>query len=88
MLSPTEAEPRATHAGPRKGGWFRRLKLIVVLVVAVLVLIFFFQNKQNATVEVLFWSLEVPVSLLLLGAFVAGAAIGWIALHLVGRQRD
>ena len=83
----TERDPKAAQANTKKGGWFKRLKFILVLIVVVLLLILFFQNRQPATVEVLFWSPEVPVSLLLLGTFVAGGAISCIALRLWSGRR-
>jgi len=87
MNNPTEGNPKAAQANPKKAGWFRRVKSILVLIVVVLLLILFFQNRQLAPVEVLFWSPEVPVSLLLLGTFVAGWAIGCIALRLWSGRR-
>jgi uncharacterized integral membrane protein len=82
MNNPTDRDAKAG-----KGGWFRRMKTILVLIAVVLLLILFFQNRQGATVEVLFWSPQIPVSLLMLGTFVAGAAIGWIALRLWSGRR-
>lgn len=85
----TEGERRPNAANVRRDGpnWLKRAKFVLLLVVVVLVLIVFFQNLRNTTFTMLFWHPEIPAAVLLLAAFVAGAGVGGIALHLLRRPR-
>jgi uncharacterized integral membrane protein len=52
--------------------------LIVVTIVAVIVAIVALQNGHAVTVSFLFWQFEAPLALVILGATVAGLAIGGV----------
>lgn len=52
-------------------------KRILVLVIFILVLIFAFQNLEPTTVNLIFFSVNIPVLLLILGLYLLGVITGW-----------
>lgn len=52
-------------------------KRILVLVIFILVLIFAFQNLDPTTVNLIFFSVNIPVLLLILGLYLLGVITGW-----------
>jgi uncharacterized integral membrane protein len=52
--------------------------LIALIVVAVTVAVVALQNGHAVTVSFLFWRFEAPLALVILGATVAGLAIGGV----------
>jgi uncharacterized integral membrane protein len=59
-------------------------KLIVILVLIGLALILIFQNTQSVSLNFFFWSLVMPLVVLVVTLFVLGLVIG----VLVGRIRN
>jgi len=72
-------------AGAR-GNWKGQVRFAVALVLAVVALIVMFQNNEQATVKVLFWSPKMPRYILLAAVFLAGGVAG-TALALLLRRR-
>ncbi|MEY2388067.1 DUF1049 domain-containing protein (plasmid) [Lactococcus lactis] len=52
-------------------------KRILVLVIFILVLIFAFQNLEPTTVNLIFFSVNIPVLLLILDLYLLGVITGW-----------
>jgi uncharacterized integral membrane protein len=59
-------------------------KLIVILVLIGLALILIFQNTQSVSLNFFFWSLVMPLVVLVMTLFVLGFIIGFLA----GRVRN
>ena len=76
---------RRPTARPGLAVWLKRVRVVCIVVVAVLVLIVLFQNKERAAFDVLFWRLEAPQAVLLLGIFATGALVGAVATRLLRR---
>lgn len=63
-------------------------RLWLALVIVVLAVIVIFQNTEEARLNVLFWVVVMPLWVLLLGTFLAGALAGWLLkLRSVSRAR-
>lgn len=54
------------------------IKLIVSLVLVVLLLIFIIQNSAVVELRILFWTLSMSRSLMILFVLFVGLAVGWI----------
>jgi putative membrane protein len=54
-------------------------KRIVFLVLALLFATFVIQNAQVVEVRFLFWSTQASRALVLLGTFILGLIVGWVA---------
>jgi uncharacterized integral membrane protein len=66
----------------------RRAKLTIGLLVAVVVLIVFFQNNDPVSFRFLFFSpVQIPKTLLILGAAAAGALLAVFVQYQRGRRR-
>lgn len=52
-------------------------KRILFLVIFILVLVFAFQNLKPATVNLIFFSVNIPVLVLILGLYILGVITGW-----------
>jgi uncharacterized integral membrane protein len=70
-----------------EANWNKRVRIGVVIAVLVLLLVVLVQNNKNQAFHVLFWTPQVPPSLLLLGAFAVGVVAGSVGLHLLRRRR-
>jgi uncharacterized integral membrane protein len=55
---------------------FHKAKVIGLIVLIVLVVIVAFQNMGQASFQVLFWSVKMPLAAMLLLAFVVGGLAG------------
>ena len=86
----------AAEKGLRGGGetarpgvrvWLKRTKLVCVAIAVVIVLIVLFQNKERAAFDILFWRLEAPQAVLLLGVFATGVLVGAFIARVLRRQR-
>ena len=65
----------------------KRPKLIFLVTLGVIVLILIFQNTEVTTINLLFWTLAMPRSLLLSLTFMMGALAGVIAVHLLKKKK-
>jgi putative membrane protein len=54
------------------------IKLIVSLVLVVLLLVFIIQNSAVVELHILFWTLSMSRSLMILFVLFVGLAVGWI----------
>jgi uncharacterized integral membrane protein len=63
------------------------LGAIIAGVVAVAAVIFVFQNSEEASVDFLFFSATVPLSLVIVISMVLGAVLGWILGYMRRRKR-
>jgi uncharacterized integral membrane protein len=60
-------------------------KRIVFLVLGVLLATFVIQNADVAQVRFLFWSADMSRALVILGAFILGAVVGWVSGRMYSR---
>ena len=60
---------------------------IVAGIVAVAAVIFVFQNGEEASVNFLFFSATVPLSLVIIISMVLGAVLGWVLAYMRRRKR-
>jgi uncharacterized integral membrane protein len=68
---------KPVKAGEQGGaGVFRRVKVIGLIVLIGLVVIVAFQNMGQASFQVLFWSVKMPLAAMLLLAFLVGGLAG------------
>jgi uncharacterized integral membrane protein len=61
--------------------------VIVAGIVAVAAVIFVFQNGEEASVDFLFVSATVPLSVVIIISMVLGAVLGWILGYMRRRKR-
>ena len=54
-----------------------KIKLVISVVLAFLAFIFISQNSETVIVDILAWSIEMSLVLLLFIILAAGIAIGW-----------
>ena len=54
-------------------------KLIVTLLLLVFAMVFALQNTAVVEIEILFWTLELPRSLLIITILFIGIVIGWFS---------
>jgi len=62
-------------------------KNIVFLILVALVLIFVIQNTQVVEFHFLAWKVSMSRALLLLGTFVMGIVVGWLARRVRPKAR-
>ena len=62
-------------------------KLIVILVLIGLALILIFQNTQSISLNFFFWSLVMPLVILVVTLFALGFVIGFLAAKLERHPR-
>jgi uncharacterized integral membrane protein len=60
---------------------------IVAGTIAVAAVVFILQNSQEETVEFLFFSATVPMSLVIIISMVLGATLGWVFSYMRRRKR-
>lgn len=60
-------------------GMWDRIRLVLVALLTALVLLFALQNLHAVPIDVLFWQVQYSASLLVLGSFLAGLAVGGVA---------
>jgi uncharacterized integral membrane protein len=60
---------------------------IVAGIVAVAAVIFVFQNSEEASVDFLFFSATVPLSVVIVISMVLGAVLGWFLGYMRRRRR-
>lgn len=63
-----------------------RVKLGVGVALLAAVALFAIQNAETVEVTWLFWSLEMPRSILIVLLLLAGAIVGWILKAALGRR--
>jgi uncharacterized integral membrane protein len=61
-------------------------KRIVFLLIGVIFATFIIQNAEVVQVRFLFWHAQASRALVLLGAFILGAIVGWASGRLVKRE--
>jgi uncharacterized integral membrane protein len=60
---------------------------IIAGIVAVAAVIFVFQNGEEASVDFLFVSATVPLSVVIIISMVLGAVLGWVLGYMRRRKR-
>lgn len=83
-------EPRGGAAAPAGPGVVKRttnnVKRITLVVIGALIALFAVLNTREVTVDWIFGTpVQTPLILVIVVAFVAGAAIGWIVAKLSNR---
>ncbi len=63
-------------------------KLIVILVLVGLALILVFQNTQSVSLTFFFWSLALPLLILVVGLLALGFVIGFLAAKMKGPKDE
>lgn len=63
-------------------------KRIFFLVLGVLFATFIVQNADVVQVRFLFWSAQASRALVLLGTFIVGLIVGWVATRMPRRRRS
>ncbi|MBI5585895.1 MAG: DUF1049 domain-containing protein [Deltaproteobacteria bacterium] len=63
-------------------------KLIVILVLVGLAMILILQNTQSVALNFFFWSLVLPLVILVLTVFVLGFIIGLLAARMKGSRYE
>ncbi|MBW1998989.1 MAG: LapA family protein [Deltaproteobacteria bacterium] len=66
---------------------FVTFKNIVFAILIILVIIFIVQNTQTIEVKFLPWKVSLPSAVILLGTFVVGLVIGWLARRVRPRKQ-
>ncbi|MBW2064859.1 MAG: LapA family protein [Deltaproteobacteria bacterium] len=62
-------------------------KNIVFVILIILVIIFIIQNTQPVEVKFLPWKLSLPSAVILLGTFLVGLIVGWLARRVRPRKQ-
>jgi uncharacterized integral membrane protein len=63
-------------------------KLIVILVLVGLALILILQNTQSVSLNFFFWSLTLPLVVLVVGLLAVGFVIGFLAAKMKGPRDE
>ncbi len=63
-------------------------KLIVILVLIGLILTLIFQNTQSVSLTFFFWSLALPLVILVVGLLALGFVIGFLAAKMKGPRDE
>ncbi len=61
--------------------------VVVAVIVAVAAVIFVFQNGEEASVDFLFFSATVPLSVVIVISMVLGAVLAWVLGYMRRRKR-
>lgn len=61
----------------------KTLKTILVIILVVIALVFAFQNFQTVDISFYKWSVEMPLSVAILGIYIFGALSGGILFSLL-----
>jgi lipopolysaccharide assembly protein A len=64
-----------------------KYKLIVAVILALLAMIVILQNTIDITTRILFFTVTMPLWILLLGTILVGFALGVIITLLAGREK-
>jgi uncharacterized integral membrane protein len=73
----------STHSVKQNGGFMGKLKKIatlkriLTLIVIILVLIFAFQNLNSVSLNLVFFSLDIPLLVLIIALYILGVITGW-----------
>lgn len=51
-------------------------RLILILIIVLLIIIFSLQNSADVQLKLFFWSINIPMVLLILGSMIFGVIIG------------
>lgn len=64
-------------------------KTIVLLVIAALFLIILLQNMDETSIQLLFWTIQIPLLIQLLASIFLGWVVGWFmhATYARGKKR-
>lgn len=65
-----------------------KLHIAFTLSIVVLVLIFAVQNSAIVQVQLLFWQVEIPRSLLIFAMILVGVVIGWFIKPMFKFNKD
>lgn len=85
---PDEQERHEEDRGARKVGRRRRNRLVVLLVVVVVMALLGIANRDDVELEYLAGDGEVPLVLVILVSFAAGAVFERAYAFVRGRRRD
>lgn len=64
-----------------------RPKTIALLVVFILFAVILLQNSETTPVELLFWQIEMPLFVLIIGTILLGLTLGWLTHMAYQRGR-
>lgn len=59
-----------------KGFWQYKREIVVALLV-ILIVVFLYQNSEKVDFKLIFWTLHIPLIVLVLSFFALGALIAW-----------
>jgi uncharacterized integral membrane protein len=65
-----------------------KLQIVFTLSIIILVLIFAVQNSAIVKVQLLFWHVDMPLSLLIFAMILVGVVIGWFIKPMFRIKRD
>jgi uncharacterized integral membrane protein len=60
-----------------------KVKSIIIVILSALFIIIFFQNTQVASLKLLFWKIEMSLSILSLLSLLLGIIIGYIIAKII-----
>ncbi len=62
-------------------------KSIIIGIIALIVLVILIQNSETAIVQILFWSISMPLLVLILATAFLGFALGYLICSMQTRSR-
>lgn len=62
-------------------------KTIVILIIALIILLLIIQNLDIIGIDLLFWSINVSLLLVILFPFLLGITFGWILKSLYSKKK-
>jgi len=66
----------------------KKIKIIAAGIVIVLMGIIIFQNFEEKTINILFASIRMPISLLLILTFAIGMIAGWVLSLIMAKKKQ
>ncbi|MFV0308323.1 MAG: lipopolysaccharide assembly LapA domain-containing protein [Desertimonas sp.] len=61
--------------------------LIGLVVAAIVAVIFIVQNREDTSIDLLFWTFDTAVWVAIVIALILGALLGWLGQRIVRRRR-
>jgi uncharacterized integral membrane protein len=63
-------------------------KIVAILILILLAIILMFQNKEPVGVQLYFWSVYIPLVILMVIILLIGFAIGYVSASVKSRQKN
>jgi uncharacterized integral membrane protein len=63
-----------------------KTKAVLIAVLIVLLLILIIQNSWAVPIRLYFWTISIPAFLMILGIFLVGLLVGYLAAHMEKRR--